>query len=178
MRILRALPWVLLLVSFVFALATWSSLPETIPMRLNSRGEVSRLVAKSFWPWFGLPLVALGSHWLMYGVGLLLPKHPALFNHPEKERFLKIPRAFHGPVIAEMRTLLDAASGGVVCTIVLVQFILWRAAVGTPVATATARGLGVAALKAPVILLFLPRSTPAGGEAERAWQAAGDPTTR
>ncbi len=178
MRILRALPWVLLFVSFVFAVATWTSLPDTIPMRINARGEASRMVARSFWPWFGLPIVALVTHWLMYGIGLLLPNRPELFNHPEKERFLKIPRAFHGPVLAEMRALLDVASASVVLTILLVQWILWRVAIGTPMPGATALVLVAAALMGPVILLFLPRISSAVDRAERAWRDAGSPAER
>ena len=175
MRILRAVPWVLVLLLFVFAIATWSSLPEMIPMRLNSRGEGARMVAKSFWPWFGLPIVALATHWLMFGVGLLLPKRPELFNHPEKKRFLQIPRAYHPPVITEMRGLLDAASVGVLLTILLAQWILWRVAMGNPVQGATAILLVSAALITPAILLFLPRISRAVDQAERAWRDAGSP---
>lgn len=172
MRVLRALPWSLLLVAFVFALATWSALPDAIPMRINSRGEAANLVAKGFWPWFGLPIVALVTHLLLYGIGRIAPDHPELFNHPEKERFLKIPREFQAPVIAELRGMMDVVSVGVVVTILVVQWLLWRVATGHVAQGALTFALIAAALILPAVLLFLSRVNRAVDQAERTWREA------
>jgi hypothetical protein len=64
---------------------------------------------------------------------------------------------------------------GVLLTILLVQWIIWRVAMETPVQGATAMVLVAAALMAPAILLFLPRLSRAVDQAERAWRDAGSP---
>jgi len=175
MRILRVLPWSLLLALFVFAAATWGSLPDEVPMRLNAAGEATSSVAKTYFSWFGLPLIALGTHLLLYGLSRLLPSHPHLFNHPDKERFLRLPPAWRASVIVEMQGLLDLTSVAVMVTMLIVQWSLWQTARGTPAAYAIPLVILSTVLITPMVLIYSSRIGTAIDAASKRWQAAGSP---
>jgi uncharacterized membrane protein len=175
MRTLRVLPWSLLVTLFVFAAATWGSLPDEVPMRLNAAGEAVSTVAKTYLSWFGLPLIALGTHLLLFWIGRLLPAHPHLFNHPEKERFLKLPPSWRAPVIVEMQGLLDLTSVAAMVTMLIVQWSLWQTARGTPSAYAIPLVILSAVSITPMVLIYSSRIGTAIDAANKRWQAAGSP---
>lgn len=91
-------------------------------MHLNAAGEATGFVAKTYWVWFGLPLIALGTHLLLFWLGRLIPSRPHLLSHPEKERLVRLPPAWRAPVMVEVRGLLDLTSAAVLVTMLIVQW--------------------------------------------------------
>lgn len=169
MRIFRFVALGLVVASFAFAAATYGALPERVPMRLGFDGEVTRTSARSPLAWFGLPIVALLTFALLQWVSSLLPRRPELFNFPDKERFLRMPREYHAPVVHEMRGVLDVTAALTLLVVLLVQLLLWRVAQGrAPGALAVGPWLGIAIL--PMFLVFLARVTNAVDRQERLWR--------
>lgn len=169
MRQFRFIALGLAIASFAFAAATYGGLPERVPMRLTLDGEVTRSTARSPLAWFGLPAVALLTFALLQWVSSLLPRQPELFNFPDKERFLRLPREYHAPVVEEMRGVLDVTAALTLLVLVLVQLLLWRVAHGrAPGALAAGPWLGLAIL--PVLLLCLTRVNAAVDRQERRWR--------
>ncbi len=150
---LRILPWVLLACLWVFSVATSSSLER----------------------WLFIPLVATGSLGFILGLTLALPKYPQLFNFPEKERFLRLPARYRGPVLRAMQTTLDATATAMMLMLGTTSYALWRAARGDDSASShVAIVLGAVAFS-PVVLILVARVNAATEEAERRWKDAGSP---
>lgn len=133
MRPVRLIAWALFVALVVVSLAAYDQLPSQIPMHLSFDGVPTRVVTRSWASWMALPGVALLVQLLLDGIGMLLPHKPQLFNFPNKQRFLALPRTLHAPVIAEMRFVLDVVAVFVQGTMMYTQLMLWRAALGTPI---------------------------------------------
>lgn len=176
MRILRVMPWGLLLALFVFAAATWTTLPAEVPMRLNADGSASVQVAKTYLSWFGLPLIALATQLLLFWLSRLLPSRPELFNHPEKERLLRLPSAWRAPVMVEITGLLDLTGAAVMVTMLIVQWSLWLTARGTPAAWSIPLVVVSSVAITPMVLIYSSRIGTAIDAADKRWRAAGSPT--
>ena len=176
MRILRVLPWSLLLALFVFAAATWGTLPSEVPMRLNAAGEATSLVSKTYLSWFGLPLVALSTHLLLFWLSGLISSRPGLLNHPEKERLVRLPAAWRAPVMVEIRGLLDLTSAAVMVTMLIVQWSLWQTARGTPSPLSIPLVMISTVAIAPMVLIYSSRIGTAIAAADKRWRASGSPT--
>lgn len=171
-NIVRALNLALVLVSIVFAAATYGALPEAIPMHIGLDGTPSNISERSLLGWFALPLINVASVGLLMWLGAMLPSHPGWFNFPEKERFLALPREYQAPVIEEMRLTLDVTLLGMLATLLIVQVLLWRTAMGhQPGLLALAPFLGV--LLTPVLLIFVSRVTVATEREGKRWAANG-----
>jgi uncharacterized membrane protein len=171
MRILRILPWALLAVHLIFAIAIFPSLGPEIPTHLDFAGKVTRTRSTSWPEWFGLPMIGVATLLLLQGVGAILPRRPELFNFAEKERFLKIPRAYHGPVIALMRATLDLTGVIVALTFLFVQVMLWRAGDGKAPEWMNITVLVFPIGTLPMILLLTSKINTAVEDAERRWKA-------
>jgi uncharacterized membrane protein len=171
MRILRILPWAIVVVHLLFAVAIYPSLGPEIATHLDFAGKVTRTRATSWIEWFGLPMIGVATLALLQGVGGLLPRHPQLFNFAEKERFLKIPRAYHGPVIALMRATLDLTGVIVALTFLFVQVMLWRAGDGKAAEWMNITVLVFPIGTLPMILLLTSKINTAVEDAERRWKA-------
>ncbi len=173
LRLLHILPWAILAVHLLFAIAIYPSLGPYVPTHLDFAGKVTRMRSTSWLEWFGLPMIGVATLALLQGIGALLPKHPQLFNFAEKERFLRIPRAYHGPVIALMRATLDCT--GVIVTVIflLVHVMLWRAGDGEAPAAMHIVILLLSVGTLPMILLVTSKINAAVEEAERRWKADG-----
>jgi uncharacterized membrane protein len=170
MHIIRTLNLALVLASFVFAAATYGALPETIPMHIDLGGTPSNISERSLLGWFALPLINLASLALLMWLGAMLPTHPGWFNFPEKEKLLALPREYQAPAIREMRLMLDVTLFGMLMTLLMVQALLWRTAMGRePGLLAVAPFLGV--LMTPVILVFVSRVNEATEREARRWAA-------
>lgn len=170
MPILRILPIGLFALMLAFAFGTYAGLPPEVPTHFDFSGAVTGVRAKSVQSWFGLPFITLGIHLLLLSVVYALPKRPQLFNFPDKDRFLRLPRSYQTPVIAVMQSTLDLTSLLVMVVMGLVQVMMWRAAHG-----ATDRVLHVVMLIVPVvlgptILLSVSRVSTAVDAAERRWR--------
>jgi uncharacterized membrane protein len=170
LRLLRILPWAIVAVHLLFAIAIYPSLGPTVPTHLDFAGQVTRTRPTSWVEWFGLPMVGVATLVLLQGIGALLPKHPQLFNFPEKERFLRIPRAYHGPVLALMRATLDLT--GVIVTVIflLVHVMLWLAGDGEAPAAMHVVILLLTVGTLPMILVVTSKINTAVEEAERRWK--------
>lgn len=130
---MRLIAWALFVALVVLSLAAYDQLPSHIPMRISLDGVPSKVVTRSWTSWMALPGVALLVQLLLDGIGLILPRHPQLFNFSNKQRFLALPRTLHAPVIAEMRLVLDVTAVFVQGTMLFTQLMLWQAAQGTPI---------------------------------------------
>lgn len=170
LRLLRILPWAIVAVHLLFAIAIYPSLGPTVPTHLDFAGQVTRTRPTSWVEWFGLPMVSVATLVLLQGIGALLPKHPQLFNFPEKERFLKIPRAYHGPVLALMRATLDLTGVIVAMIFVLVHVMLWLAGDGEAPAAMHVVILLLSVGTLPMILVVMSKIDTAVEEAERRWK--------
>ena len=174
-RVLRVSPWIFVFASAVVAFVTWDLLPDQISMKVDLHGNPTRLRDKVLWSWFGLPLLAFATVGLLSGLRTLMPRYPELFNHPEKERFLRLPNAYREPVFAALGSILDVTSLLVALTVLEVQVLLFRAGTGHPITWAMPIILITALAMAPVVLLMLSRVSAAVDLAERDWIAAGRP---
>lgn len=171
LRLLRILPWTIVAVHLLFAIAIYPSLGPTVATHLDFAGQVTRTRPTTWLEWFGLPLIGVATLALLQGIGALLPTRPHLFNFAEKERFLRIPRAHHGPVIALMRATLDCTGGIVTVIFLLVQVMLWRAGDGEAPAAMHIVILLLSVGTLPMILVVTSKIDAAVEEAERRWKA-------
>lgn len=105
-------------------------LPERIPAHFDAAGEVTRWAEPSAVTWFLLPLIAVATVALNYGLARLLPRRPQLFNFPGKPQLLALPAERRGPVIARMQECLYALSVPVVALFGYLQWTSYRAAHG------------------------------------------------
>lgn len=172
MHIVRTLNLALVMISFVFAAATYGALPETIPTHIDLGGTPSNLTERSLLGWFALPLIDLASLALLMWLGAMLPSHPGWFNFPEKEKLLALPSEYRAPAIAAMRLTLDVTLLGMLMTLLVVQLLFWRTAMGhRPGLLAVAPFIGV--LITPVVLILVSRVTDATEREAKRWAANG-----
>lgn len=170
MPILRILPFGVLALMFAFAFATWSGLPPEIPTHFGFDGSVHAVTTTSVPAWFGLPVITLGVHLAMVWLTYALPKRPELFNFRDKARFLRLPAAYQGPVIAVMQWMLDLTALLVVLTMGTAQVTMWRAASGGDGAPGTTVMLVLLVAFVPLIAIPLRRLRTAVDAAERRWR--------
>lgn len=128
--LLRLLPWAIWAALMIFTIGTFDGLPAEIPQKLNSAGEVTRSVDRSWMSWLALPLIGAGVQVFITWLTMLLPSQPDLFNFPAKERFLKLPEAYRGDVIPRMQETMDVLGALAMLIMFSVQVLLWRAATG------------------------------------------------
>lgn len=170
MRILRFLNIGLALALVLFAIATYGVAPEQVPLHLDLSGEPTRLGEKGLLAWFGLSGIAVASYVLIQFISTQLPAKPHWFNFAEKERFLRLPPEYRGPVMAEMRTMLEVVAFGMLLTMGVVQVLVWRVATGRPTAGLTLLPV-LAVLITPVALIWLSRVQHAVEAQEKRWRA-------
>ncbi len=169
--LLRALPWIVWAAIVLFSIATYGGLPDELPRHLNAAGEVTRSDAKTWLNWMLLPLIAGVTQGILHWLGNLLQTQPELFNFPAKERFLKIPAAYHEPVIARMREVLDVTGAFVMLLMGVVQVALWRAALGHDSGPLLPVLLTATIALVPIVFLLTARVNAAVDDAERLWRA-------
>ncbi len=174
MRPLRTLSWGLLLAMIALAAATYGDLPDRIPVHLGFSGQADRWASKSFVQWF-LPCgIAVVTLTLLDVIGSLMPKRPDLLNIPDKEQLLRLPRRYQSPVMVEAQRMMDATAVGVMALILMVQWMMVRAATGAR------GGLGLAPHFVPfalviTLLLFVTRISSALDAAVKRWKQDGSP---
>lgn len=172
MPVLRMLPWALWGALALFSVATYANLPEMIPRHFDAAGNPTAMMQRSPWSWAMIPLIALVTQAGIAWTSSVLPKKPHLFNFSDKERFLRIPPAYRGPVIARMREMLDVAGALTVLVFATVQVMIWRSALGHP---ADGMSLGLilgTVMFTPGILILVSRVNTAVDDAEKRWKAA------
>lgn len=157
MNTTRVLPWVVLIGLVVFTAVTYAELPAEIPTQISSRGTLTHTAPKSFITWFLLVGIAGLTQALLTGITLFLPRHPALFNFPAKEKFLQLPRDYQRPVIARMQFTLDIIGAFTMLTMACVQWMLWRTATGPALESGLAWLMGLTVCIAPLAFLLVGR---------------------
>lgn len=169
---LRILPWAIWAALVVFSIATYAGLPAEIPRHLNAAGAITGSVERSWMSWMLLPLIAAAVQGFITWLTLLLPSQPELFNFPEKERFLKLPAAYRGDVIARMQETMDVIGALTMLALFAVQIVLWRSALGHASKSTLPLMLVGTVVFIPVALLLTLRVNSATEVAERKWKAA------
>ncbi|HRN52056.1 MAG TPA: DUF1648 domain-containing protein [Gemmatimonadaceae bacterium] len=172
MPVLRALPWALWAALALFSVATYTTLPEMIPRHFDAAGNPTAMMQRSPWSWAMIPIIALVTQVGIAWTAAVLPRKPHLFNFSDKERFLRIPAAYQGPVIEKMREMLDITGAFTVLVFATVQVMVWRSAMGH---AADGMSLGlilVTVMFTPAILILISRVNTAVEEAEKRWKSA------
>lgn len=170
--LLRILPWAIWAAMLVFSVATYADLPAEIPQHLNAAGEIARSVERTWMSWMLLPMIAAATQALLTWLTLLLPSKPDLFSFPEKERFLKLPRAYQGDAIVWMQVTMDILASGTMLLLFAVQVILWRTALGHPSKNTLPFLMVGTIVFIPLALILTSRVNAAVETAERKWRAA------
>lgn len=174
----RLLPWAILTGMVLFAAATYGGLPEQVPSHIDFDGEVTRSSAKSFWSWFLLPIIAVVTQALLTWLTFVLSREPKWFNFPDKERFLRLPKEYHPPVVRWMQLTMDAAGIVVALTMFAVQWLLWRSAMGEPQGLGLALILVSSVMTGPAILILTTKVTEEVERQEKRWREATGGTDR
>lgn len=167
----RIVPWAILAGMVAFAVATYDGLPAQVPSHLDLSGEITRSSAKSFWSWFLLPIIAVVTQALLTWLTLLLRHEPKWFNFPDKERFLRLPKEYHPPVIHWMQLTMDVAGITVAVTMFAVQWLLWRSAMGQPQGLGMVLILMSSVFTGPAVLILVTKVTEEVERQEKRWKA-------
>ena len=94
---------------FIYAIVTYSALPEKIPIHFTTHGIPDSWADKSWGVWLTLPLVALGLTCLFYATTYLIDvakKHPKWLSLPKKKEFLALPEEKQAAVWHKMKAML------------------------------------------------------------------------
>jgi len=108
-RLAHLLNAIVILILFIYALATYSALPEKIPIHFTVHGVPDSWADKSWSVWLTLPLVALGLSCLFYATTYLVDvakKHPKWLSLPKKKEFLSLPEEKQAPIWRKMKSML------------------------------------------------------------------------
>jgi uncharacterized membrane protein len=169
----RMLPWVVLIGLVAFSAATYAGLPLEIPTKISSRGVVTHTTAKSLVNWFLLVGIAGITQAFMTGLTLMLPSKPHLFNFSEKEKFLRLPKEYQGPVIVRMQIAMDIIGTCTMLTLAFVQWMIWRTAMGHVMGLGLAGLIGFTVIIGPIAFLLVGRVSAEVDVQERRARDAG-----
>lgn len=176
MSALRMAGWAIVLGLLAFSLGTFDGLPDRIPTGIDANGDPRGYRDRALWFWMLVPLIALLIQGMLEWIRRSLPAKPHLFNFPDKERFLKLPPPYRGPVIAAMRSTLDVVTAVGHLPLVFVQYMLWQSARGVNTGSGVVVLLLSGVFIGPAILLAVGRVSSAADAAHKRWQADGSPT--
>jgi uncharacterized membrane protein len=134
---LRTLVWLVLGALVVGAVFAYPQLPASVPQNIGADGRAGGFVPRSPYAW-GMPvLIAVAIFAGLEWIRTQLPHRPALFNFSGKEQLQRLPVEYRGGVIARMQRFMDVVNLQVVCTFMLVQWMLWCGAHGATSETLT-----------------------------------------
>ena len=136
------------------SLWVWPDLPDRIPGRVDFSGRVTRWSDPSLWSWLLLPLVAVGTAALQYGIAALLDERPHLFNTLEKDRFLQLPPERQRPIIRLMKRFLHESATVLILLMAAHQWLRYHAAVNADTGNETMMLLVVSAFLMPLVLFI------------------------
>lgn len=155
MRTGRFLNLVLLTLLFGASLLAWPTLPAELPSHLNIDGRVTRWTDATPLAWFGMPLLALGLNLLLYVIMRFATRDPRGINLPNKDRLLALPEHRQQVVLEEVKGLLELPCIEVTVIFCLVQYALYRAAVGGDTKALMIVIIAVPLLTAPVLVITM-----------------------
>lgn len=125
---------VLLALTFLYLVWSWSRLPEKIPLHYNGAGKIDNFGSK--WSLWFLYIVTL----LMYGFITLTERHPGIWNTG-----VTVTRNNRDMVYLLLKHLIVTMKAGV--TLIFCYLCIW---------TTTGRNLGVWFLPAVLLITFAP----------------------
>jgi uncharacterized membrane protein len=130
MRIVRPLLWIGLAGLIAFSLVSYQSLPDEVPRSINAAGAPKDFGPRSPFTWAMIPVMTALMLAFTQWIRGRLPEKPELFNFPGKDELLKLPAEYRGKAIARMQTFMDIIALQLLATMALVQWMIWRAALG------------------------------------------------
>lgn len=116
---------------FGYSLATYTGLPERIPIHFDAAGVADGWMDKGWLAWLALPLTALGMWALMaLSAGLVgwARKHPKYLSMPNKEKFLALPPEKQEPVWRQMKATVHWMAAPVNAMLFYAQISIHRVA--------------------------------------------------
>jgi len=165
MKVARTLNLLLLIALFVGSAVAWPDLPERIPVHFGASGEVDRWSDTTLLSWFALPLVALALIFFVRGAVAFAARHPKYLNVPDKQNFLRLPAERQRVIIETLKESLEPLNLYLTLTFCIIQYAIYRAALGADPKPYMAAVLALAVLGTPIVLVFLHRRV--GEEIER-----------
>jgi len=153
-RPLQIVNILLLAVLWAGSAMVWSSLPARVPMHFGLDGTPDRWAAPTFWEWFALPLIALGTTVLFLVLAWAVARRPGLVNIPDRERFLALPPAGRRPVTVKIQTLLHAIGAQTVLLMGSLQWSIYYASRGGNASPVILVLVGAEALLVPVLTFW------------------------
>lgn len=99
-------------------------------MHFGFRGQPDAWARTSFLSWFGLPVTAAGMALFLWWAGRLANRSPALWNVPEKQKFLRLPPEARHRIEAAAETYLAWVSVGTTVLLIAIQVGIYMTATG------------------------------------------------
>lgn len=128
---LRLLNAILLLALFAGSAWAYPRLPARIPIHFGFSGQADAWASRSFFSWFMLPVIAAALALGLQAIAASAAGHPALWNVPDKRRFLALDADARAPIVAKLREFVAFVSVMVTALLGLIQVAVFRTATGT-----------------------------------------------
>ena len=131
-RTYRLLNLLLLAALVAGSIAVYPTLPERIPRHFGISGQPDAWMQRSLLGWLLLPLLAVGIAGLQAAIVRASLRNPALWNVPDKPRFLALTPAERAPIVERLQAFMGLV--GVMTTMVLtvVQASVYAASMRRP----------------------------------------------
>lgn len=157
MRTVRQLNLLLLSLLFIGSGIAWPYLPERIPVHFGAGGEVNRWSDTSFFSWFALPVIAVLLILFVHGAVDFAARRPKWLNVPDKDDFLRLPPERQHMVVQAMKESMEPTLLHLTLTFCVIQYTIYRAALGADPKPYLAIVLALAVLGAPIAIIFIHR---------------------
>lgn len=157
MRTARTLNFLLLLLLFVGSGLTWPHLPERIPVHFGAGGEVDRWSDTTLVSWFALPVIAVLLILFVHGTVRFAARHPKWLNVPDKDNFLRLPPEHRRIVVQTLKESLEPTLLHLTLLFCVIQYAIYRAALGSDPKPYMAAVLALAVLGTPIAILTIHR---------------------
>ena len=136
-RILAYIQIPLFVIWFALAVSVYSALPERIPVHFDLSGTADGFANRSWWSWYLLPLVALGSCVWVVAVARWTASHPERWNVPHKAKVLALTPAERQPLTDLVELMLVGSSLAVTIVLALIHYQTWLVATGRAIGLTT-----------------------------------------
>lgn len=157
MRIVRQLNLLLLSLFFIGSAIAWPYLPERIPAHFGAGGEVNRWSDTTFLSWFSLPIITVLLILFVHGAVDFAARRPKWLNVPDKDDFLRLPPERRHIVIQTLKESLEPTLLILTLTFCVIQYAIYRSALGADSKPYMAVVLALAMLTTPIAVITIPR---------------------
>lgn len=155
MTINRVLNIGLLVLLFAGSALVWPELPERIPAHYGANGVIDRWTETTLLSWFAMPLVALATSALLYGVAAFSARSVERINMPGKERLLVLPPERQQAVLQRLRGGIELLALPTTIIFCIIQFANYRAASGLETRGLMTAVLVIAMAGSPLLAILL-----------------------